>query len=77
MLHPAFGVMRPEELVFILANSAGRGIREPSVVDSIRKLNESDLPPQPFSIQMGATRSFDFYSGLANCPFPPRVVWNQ
>jgi hypothetical protein len=22
MLHPAFGVMRPEELVFILANSA-------------------------------------------------------
>jgi len=37
MLHPAFGVMRPEELVFILANSARRGIREPSVVDSIRK----------------------------------------
>ncbi len=27
MLHPAFGVMRPEELVFILANSARRGIR--------------------------------------------------
>ena len=50
MLHPAFGVMRPEELVFILANSARRGIREPSVVDSIRKLRESDLHPQPFSI---------------------------
>jgi len=28
MLHPAFGVMRPEELVFILANSARRGIRD-------------------------------------------------
>jgi hypothetical protein len=50
MLRPAFGVMRPKELVFILANSASRGIREPSVVDSIRKLRESDLPPQPFSI---------------------------
>ena len=30
MLRPAFGVMRPKELVFILANSARRGIREPS-----------------------------------------------
>ena len=55
MLHPAFGVMRPEELVFILANSARRGIREPSVVDSIRKLRESDLPPQPFSIPTNRT----------------------
>src|SRR5467141_5310291 len=55
MLHPAFGVMRPEELVFILANSARRGIREPSVVDSIRKLRESDLPPQPFSIPTSRT----------------------
>jgi hypothetical protein len=36
--------MRPEELVFILANSARRGIREPSFVDPIRKLSESDLP---------------------------------
>ena len=45
MLHPAFGVMRPEELVFTLANSARCGIREPSVVDSIPKLKESDLPP--------------------------------
>jgi len=47
--------MRPEELVFILANSARRGIREPSVVDSIPKLGESDLPPQPFSIPAGRT----------------------
>jgi len=30
MLHPAFGVMRPGELFFILANSARRWIREPS-----------------------------------------------
>jgi hypothetical protein len=49
--------MRPEELVFILANSARRGIREPSVVDSIPKLGESDLPPQPFSIP--ASRTLD------------------
>ena len=56
MLHPAFGVIRPEELVFILANSARRGIREPSV-DSIRKLRESDLPPQPFSVP--ASRTLD------------------
>jgi hypothetical protein len=41
MLHPAFGVLRPEELVFILANSARRGIRGPSVGDSIRKLREA------------------------------------
>jgi len=57
MLRPAFGVMRPKGLVFILANSARRGIREPSVVDSIRKLSESDLPPQPFSIP--ASRTLD------------------
>lgn len=38
--------MRSEELFFILANSARRGIREPSVVDSIRNLSESDLPPR-------------------------------
>jgi hypothetical protein len=55
MLRPAFGVMRPKELVFMLANSARRGIREPSVVDSIRKLRESDLPPQPFSIPTSRT----------------------
>src|SRR5436190_815136 len=35
--------------------SASRGIREPSVVDSIRKLRESDLPPQPFSIPTSRT----------------------
>src|SRR5260370_28103983 len=57
MLHPAFGVMRPEELIFILANSARRGIREPSVVDSIPKLRESELPPKPFSIL--ASRTLD------------------
>jgi len=57
MLRPAFGVMRPKELVSIVANSARRGIREPSVVDSIRKLMESDLPPQPFSIP--ARRTLD------------------
>ena len=56
-LHPAFGVMRPEELIFILANSARRGIREPSVVDSIPKHRENDLPPQPFSIP--ASRTLD------------------
>jgi hypothetical protein len=49
--------MRPKELVFILANFASRGIREPSVVDSIRKLRESDRPRQPFSIP--ASRTLD------------------
>jgi hypothetical protein len=44
-------------LVFILANSASRRIREPSIVDSIRKLRESDLPQQPFSIP--ASRTLD------------------
>jgi hypothetical protein len=54
MLHPAFGFIRPEELVFILANSARRGVREPSIVDSIQKLTESDLPP-PFSTPASGT----------------------
>jgi hypothetical protein len=49
--------MRPEELVLILANPARRGIRDPPVVDSIRKLRESDLPPQPLSIP--ASRTLD------------------
>jgi hypothetical protein len=44
MRHPAFGVMRPEELLFILANTARRGIHEPSVANSMRKLKQSDLP---------------------------------
>ena len=43
MLHPAFRVMRPEELVFILVSSARRRTREPPVVDSIAKLRERDL----------------------------------
>jgi hypothetical protein len=31
------------------------GIREPSIVDSIRKLSESGLLPQPFSIPASRT----------------------
>jgi hypothetical protein len=64
MLHPAFGVMRPEELVFILANSARRGIREPSVIDSIRKLSEGDLPPQPFSIPASRTHTASVHTKI-------------
>jgi hypothetical protein len=43
MLHPAFGVMRPEELVFILANSARRGIRELSVDPSQSAENDAGI----------------------------------
>lgn len=57
MLHPAFGVMRSEELVFIVANAPRRAIREPSIVDCIRRPSESGLPLQPFSIP--ASRTLD------------------
>src|SRR5215470_13027045 len=53
MLHPAFGVMRPEELVFNSGefckawDSRAVGRRFHS------EARESDLPPQPLSITVG------------------------
>jgi len=44
MLHPAFGVMSREELVFFVGNAQTGEIRELQVLSSLPNLRESDLP---------------------------------
>jgi hypothetical protein len=44
MLHPAFGVMSREELVFLLGNAQTGEIRELQVLSSLPNLRESELP---------------------------------
>ena len=58
MLHPAFGVMSREELVFFLGNAQTGESRELQALSSLPNLRESDLPllwhfnEKAFSIQV-------------------------
>ena len=44
MLHPAFGVMSQEDLIFFLGNAQTGEIREQQVLSSLSNVRESVLP---------------------------------
>jgi len=44
MLHPAFGVMSQEDLIFFLGNAQTGEIREQQVLSSLSNVRESALP---------------------------------